>query len=116
MSGSAKQFYYDTSLGREFAEFWESIWSQAKAALRGCEKVVVCGYSLPAADDRARKLLFENVQRTAHVEIVSGSDSERIANEFRELAFTRAAPSQGKYFSDWVGAVIDEPSIQDLSS
>lgn len=102
LPGRTKQFFYDTSLGREFSEFWEGLWFQAKTAMQSCERVVICGYSLPEADARARQLLFEGVRTTTPVEIVSGSDTERIAQEFRSAGFSRVSASQYTYFSDWI--------------
>lgn len=108
LPGRSKQFFYDTSLGREFSQFWENLWLQAEAALSGCEKMVICGYSLPEADARARKLLLESMSKTATVEVISGSDSERIAAEFRGAGFVNVATPQGKYFSDWVQSLMDQ--------
>jgi hypothetical protein len=102
LPGRTKQFFYDTSLGREFAEFWASLWFQAQRALQICENVVICGYSLPEADTQARQLLLEGIRTTTPVEIVSGSDTGRIAEEFRRAGFSRVAESRSTYFSDWV--------------
>jgi hypothetical protein len=102
LPGRTKQFFYDTSLGREFAEFWASLWLQAQRAQQICENVVICGYSLPEADTQARQLLFEGIRTTTPVEIVSGSDTGRIAEEFRRAGFSRVAESRATYFSDWV--------------
>lgn len=102
LPGRTKQFFYDTSLGREFSEFWRSLWLQAEAALSNCEKAVICGYSLPEADAWARQLLFENINKTTQVTIISGGDTMRIAQEFKRLGFSCVAESQGRYFADWV--------------
>jgi hypothetical protein len=103
LPGRTKQFFYDTSMGREFSGFWESLWSQAEQALRDCEKVVICGYSMPSADARARELLFENAGNAIPIEIVSGNDTERIAQGFKSAGFSDVTESQDRYFSDWVG-------------
>ncbi len=108
LPGRTKQFFYDTSLGREFSEFWENLWGHARAALSTCEKVVICGYSLPEADAQARQLLFGCTGKGTPIEIVSGSETERIAQEFRKSGFSSVAESRGRYFSDWIQNVVFE--------
>ena len=63
LPGRKKEFFYDTSLGKEHGEFWHHLWSQAKQAVSTCDKIVICGYSLPAADERALDLLLESPRR-----------------------------------------------------
>lgn len=101
LPGRTKEFFYDTSFGHEFGDFWEHLWSQAAAALRNAQKIVICGYSLPEADQRARDLLFLQPQREVDIEIVSGDQSERIAREFSNAGFERSAAFEGGYFADW---------------
>ena len=101
LPGRSKEFFYDTSFGHEFSDFWDHLWSQAAGALRAADKVVICGYSLPGADQRARDLLFRKPQRGADIEIVSGDQSERIAGEFRHVGFSNVAAFQSGYFANW---------------
>jgi len=107
LPGRSKQFFYDTSFGREFSEFWEGLWNQAKRAMQVSEKVVICGYSLPVADERARQLLFDGIRRSTQIEIVSGSETGRIAQEFRSVGFSNVSEPRGRYFSDWVADIVD---------
>jgi hypothetical protein len=58
LPGRSKEFFYDPSFGHEFDHFWDHLWSLAARALKAANKIVVCGYSLPSADQRARDLLF----------------------------------------------------------
>jgi hypothetical protein len=102
LPGRSKQFYTETSFGIEQAEFWQSLWSQAEGALRICDKVVVCGYSLPAADQRARKLLFEVPPKDTTIEIASVSDSGRIASEFKSAGFSSVTTFGRGHFEDWL--------------
>jgi len=104
LPGRTKEFFYDTSFGHEFGDFWDHLWSQAAAALRSAQKIVICGYSLPEADQRARDLLFRQPQREADIEIVSGDQSARIAAEFRNAGFERSVVFEGGYFADWCQA------------
>jgi hypothetical protein len=102
LPGLSKEFFTDTSFGRETTEFWDSLWSQATHALQSCSRVVVCGYSLPVADQRARDLLFKHPSRDAGIEIVCGRDSDRIAGEFEERGFLNVTPFGGGLFAEWL--------------
>jgi hypothetical protein len=66
--------------------------------------MVVCGYSLPAADGRARDLLFDAPPKDASVEVVSGPDSQRIAAEFKSFQFSNVTTFGRGYFEDWLAA------------
>lgn len=104
LPGRTKEFFYDTSLGHEFGDFWEHLWSQAAGALGTAHKIVVCGYSLPTADQRARDLLFRQPQRKAAIQIISGDQSERIASEFSDAGFKNVVAFKSGYFADWCQA------------
>ncbi len=104
LPGRSKRFYYDTSFGREFGPFWGHLWSQAAVALKAANKIVVCGYSLPAADQRARDLLFGRPRRDAEIKIISGNQSERIATEFSDAGFKDVLVFKNGYFADWCQA------------
>ena len=108
LPGRTKEFFYDTSFGREFNEFWDSLWSQAARALKGSNKIVLCGYSLLPVDQRARDLLLQKSRRDARVSVVSGSQSERIANDFRRAGFNNVEVFKSSYFEHWVRAEVRE--------
>jgi hypothetical protein len=102
LPGRKKEFFYDTSLGDEYREFWDHLWLQAKQAVKGCDEIVICGYSLPAADERALDLLLHSPRKETHIEVVCGSQSERIAKDFRAAGFLSVTVSQEGYFEGWV--------------
>jgi len=102
LPGRTKQFFYDTSLGREFEPFWNSLWSQAANALKRSDSLVVCGYSMPPADKRARDLLLETPNKEVQVTIVSGSQSETIADQFRTVGFRNVEAFRGGHFEQWL--------------
>jgi len=104
LPGRNKEFFYDTTFGHEFEDFWDHLWSRAIEALRAADKVVICGYSLPGADQRARDLLFRRPRRETEIEIVSGNQSARIAGEFRRAGFSRVSAFSGEYFAAWCRA------------
>jgi len=104
LPGRTKEFFYDTSMGREYAEFWDHLWSQAGTALERCDKVVLCGYSLLPVDERARNLMLDKPRKERRIEVVSGNQTERIANDFKAAGFSDVEAFQGGYFADWCTA------------
>jgi hypothetical protein len=102
LPGRKKEFFYDTSFGREVGNFWELLWSQAAEAVTKSEKIVLCGYSLLPADQRARELLLTVPQKKAHVTVVCGSQSEHIAGDFKAAGLQHVQVFAGSYFEDWV--------------
>jgi hypothetical protein len=102
MPGRTKEFYYHTSFGPEHEEFFNSLWSQAAMALRHADKLVLCGYSLPLADERARELLLGEPSKNVKITVVSGSQGERISNDFRGAGFRNVECYKGGYFEKWV--------------
>lgn len=102
-----KEFFYETSFGLEWTEFWNALWSRAAGALKRANKLVLCGYSLLPVDERARDLILRVPDRSTEVTVVSGSQSERIASDFKTVGFAEVAFRNG-YFEDWV----QSPNIQ----
>jgi len=102
LPGRAKEFYYDTSFAHEYAEFWDLLWSQATEAVRRSDKIVLCGYSLLPVDQRACDLLLRMPTRRTRVLVVSGSQSARIADDFRAAGFHDVETFKGGYFEEWV--------------
>lgn len=104
LPGRNKQFFYDTSFGHEFGDFWDRLWRQASQALEKCSRIVICGYSLLPVDERACNLLLKRPPRDASIEVISGSQTERIANDFRAAGFSGVRAFKGGYFKDWLDA------------
>ncbi|MBZ5505151.1 MAG: hypothetical protein LAO78_06670 [Acidobacteriia bacterium] len=102
LPGRTKKFYFETSLGIEFKEFWDGLWSQSAHALKRADKVVICGYSMPKADVRARELLLKHTNKKATMTVVSGADSERIAIEFQDAGYKDIKLIGQGYFEDWI--------------
>lgn len=97
LPGSNKQFCVKTSTGREREDFWNSLWHQAAEALQAAEEVTIIGYSLPEADERAQKLLFDNVRHSKSLlTICCGNDSSKIGDRFAE-----AGISEDRILLDW---------------
>lgn len=102
LPGRTKDFFYDTSLGREYTEFWDLLWSHATEAVRQSDEIVLCGYSLLPVDERACDLLLQKPRKETHVLIVSGSQSGRIADDYRTAGFRNVGTFKGGRFEDWV--------------
>ena len=102
LPGRKKEFFYDTSFGYEFTEFWSARWSQATRAVQRSEKLVVCGYSLLAVDQRACELLLKTPKKETHITIISGDQNERIASDFRTAGFHSVQVFPGGRFEDWI--------------
>jgi hypothetical protein len=97
-----KRFYQRTTFGDERLEFWDHLWSQAALALSASEKVVIVGYSMPAADQRARELIFRNTNRAALVEVYSGRSTAAIRDLFATHGIKRISESTGRHFEDYL--------------
>jgi hypothetical protein len=97
-----KNFFHQTTFGREWEPFWDYIWSQAAEALRGSEKIVIIGYSMPVADGRARDLILKSANRSAEVRIFSGSGSDSICRAFRDCGYPNVTSAGNGYFEDFL--------------
>lgn len=102
LPGRSKQFFIDTSLGREFEGFWNSLWGQAEISLKKSDSVVICGYSMPPADKRACELLLCSTPKNADVTVVCGPQSQTIADQFKTAKFLNVEAFSGGYFEQWL--------------
>lgn len=96
-----KRFYFDASDGRQYEAFFSGIWGTAAWALQQAHKILILGYSMPDADDRARDLLLFASSHLARVVVASGSSTERIANEFRSHGFRHVDEYPKRRFEEW---------------
>lgn len=98
----SKEFFFDTSFGREWEDFWNGLWQQARRSLNEAEEVVLLGYSLAAADERASELLLSAPTHSARIEISSGSDTGRIAEQFRSAGYRIVVEAKETHFESWM--------------
>jgi hypothetical protein len=98
----SKDFYFAANTGLEYAAFWDELWGRATAAVQSAVRLVICGYSLLPVDERARKLLLTAPRRDAEIVIASGEDTERIARDYRQAGYARAAAADEVFFQKWV--------------
>lgn len=97
-----KNFFHQTTFGREWEPFWDEIWRQAGESLRASEKVVIIGYSMPVADERARNLILKCTNPSAEVLVFSGSASGSICQAFQSCGFEAAVSAGSGYFEDFL--------------
>jgi hypothetical protein len=101
-----KRFCVKTSSSpNERENFWSHLWDQAADALVRADEIVIIGYSLPVADERARNLLLEPRNCHASVTVCCKRDSDRIGREFRRAGFDKVC-SNLEGFENWLDAVI----------
>jgi hypothetical protein len=98
----SKEFFFAANTGIEYFNFWNTIWDQAAVALHAADQVLICGYSMPAADERARKLLLNAVRKDAGIIVASGGDTEKIVRELRESGYPKAKAAEDVLFERWV--------------
>lgn len=97
-----KRFYEQTSFGREWEPFWQELWNQASRALQFSEEIVVIGYSMSSADQKARELLFGNSNKMARISIFCGSLSDSLCREFQQHGFPRVQTAGASLFEDYL--------------
>jgi len=102
LPGRTKVFHYSTSFGPEHKGFFDFLWSQAAHALKRADRLVLCGYSLLPVDERAWDLMLKVPSRTVEVTIVSGTQGQRIAGQFKEAGFGNVNTYENGYFESWV--------------
>lgn len=102
LPGRNKEFFYGTSFGDEHGSFFDLLWSQAAAALKRAEKIVLCGYSLLAVDQRARDLLLDEPSKRTEIVVVSGDQGTRITNDFQTAGFENVVCYEDGRFETWV--------------
>jgi hypothetical protein len=96
-----KDFFHQTSFGREWESFWSYLWTQAAHALHSSDRIVIIGYSVPAADENARELLLKRSNPDAEILVYSGSRSGIICEEFRKRGFQNVRSSETGRFEDF---------------
>jgi hypothetical protein len=98
-----KNFFNQTHFGHEWEPFWNLLWSQAANSLQSSARIVIIGYSLPPADERARELLLTQSNKDAEVHVFCGSRTAVICEAFREAGFRTVKTSEKNHrFEDFL--------------
>jgi hypothetical protein len=83
-----KLFYFATSFGQEWKDFWDGLWWRAEHAIKNADELVIIGYSLPVADNRARDMLLNAKNKAVRLPICCHSATTSLEREFRDHGFT----------------------------
>jgi hypothetical protein len=102
MPVAKKKFFMETSFGREWEDFWDSLWVQAEQAVAASDEIFIIGHSLPEYDERARKLLLETVRQDADVTVCCRSGTEALVRLFESRSFKNSHPGADGTFENWL--------------
>jgi hypothetical protein len=100
LPGRCKVFFVESSFGRQHEAFWNSLWIQAGEALRRSNAVVICGYSMPEFDERARELLL-NKDHSATIEVCCGGNTARLVEQLQSTG-CNAHAARETHFDAWL--------------
>jgi hypothetical protein len=84
MPALPKHFFFATTCGEEWKDFWDGLWRRAERAVENADELVVIGYSLPTADERARAMLLGNTNKAVHLSVCCGKATASLEQEFRD--------------------------------
>jgi len=76
----------------------------AGQSLRSAEKIVIIGYSMPKADERARELLLKQSNPDAEILVFSGSRTDGTCEDFRKSGFQTFNSFGSGYFEDFLNS------------
>ena len=88
MPALPKTFHFATTYGDEWKGFWDHLWNRAGRAIANADEVIVIGYSLPVADERARGMLLGTTNKGTRLAICCGNATARLEQEFRDHGFS----------------------------
>jgi hypothetical protein len=88
MPALPKTFHFATTYGDEWKGFWDHLWNRAGRAIADADEVIVIGYSLPVADERARGMLLGTTNKSTRLAICCGNATARLEQEFRDHGFS----------------------------
>jgi hypothetical protein len=110
MPALPKIFYFDTTFGQEWDCFWNRLWQSAESAAESAGDLVVIGYSLPIADERARTMLLDSANKAARLTVCCGDDTARLEEEFRDHGFSNIRTGTPK-FEDFLARAAEEYGV-----
>jgi hypothetical protein len=111
MPTAKKKFYKETSLGREWEGFWDSLWRQAGGALKSSNEVYVIGYSVPEYDSRASSLLARAVDSGTKIKVCCHKGTASVVESLRKLGHSRntdVRPACATTFAGWLSSMKPE--------
>jgi hypothetical protein len=102
MPTAKKKFFTQTSFGREWEGFWDSLWSQAGEALEISNEVHLIGYSIPEYDTRARELFATRIRKGVPTRVCCHSDTARVVESLKLFGNTHVQSACSTTFEGWV--------------
>jgi hypothetical protein len=81
-----KKYSVKTSIGPQWASFYDNLWSQAAEALQQADRIFLLGYSMPEADRRSRALLWSS-NKQAEVLLCCATSNETLKLSFETHGF-----------------------------
>ena len=111
MPTARKQFYSETTFGREWEKFWDSLWLLAGEALSRSNEVYLIGYSVPVYDVRARNLIETRLGTGAVMTVCCRNGTTGVVESVGKLFPRRnieVRPACDTTFAGWVSAVKPE--------
>lgn len=108
MPAANKKFYSETSLGREWEGFWDSLWLQAGGALNSSNEVYLIGYSVPEYDTRARNLIARRVDTGAEIRVCCHNGTAGVLESLRKLrrfGDIDVQPACATTFAGWLSSM-----------
>jgi hypothetical protein len=82
-----KVFHFSTTFGEEWKDYWDSLWNRAARAISDADELVIIGYSLPSADERARCLLLDTSNKDVRLTVCCTNGTTSIEKEFCDHGF-----------------------------
>jgi len=108
MPTADKKFFNETSFGREWEGFWDSLWHRAGEALRISNEVYVIGYSIPEYDTRARTLLTAKTNKNAKVRVCCHDGTTTVVEALKQVMLPRNIEVQracASTFESWISCM-----------
>ncbi len=81
--------------------FWHALWGATAERLKQASEVFIHGYSMPAADEKARELQFGNINPAAAINVYCRSMSDRVADDCRARGFGKVNAFTAIGFETW---------------
>ena len=103
LGGSPQHTLLLPKMDKQFpGKMWSRLWEQAKALFKGSSRVVLAGYSLPAADKKARNLILRECSRSARIVLRCKSKTHALVGEFNSAGFSKIDADANQDFETWV--------------
>ena len=88
MPALPKTFSFETTFGPEWKGFWDGLWQKAECVIKNADELAIIGYSLPAADKRARDMLLDTANKAVRLSICCANATASLEQEFRDRGFS----------------------------